>query len=63
MLAKSLAEKLGWQFIDGENAFHDCESEILATQLLKENIVVTTDPAIVCSEKIGSYCHLNLLSI
>lgn len=71
MLAKTLAEKLGWQFIDidlglefrvgrilpeiigkqGEKAFHDCESEILATQLLKENIVVTTDPAIVCSEK------------
>jgi shikimate kinase len=71
LLAKTLAEKLGWQFIDidlglefrvgrilpeiigkqGENAFHDCESEILATQLLKENIVVTTDPAIVCSEK------------
>jgi len=53
LLAKNLAEKLGWQFIDidlglefrvgrilpeiigkqGENAFHDCESEILATQL------------------------------
>lgn len=71
LLAKTLAEKLGWQFSDtdlglefrvgrtmhemmgkqGEIAFHDCESEILTTQLLKENLVVTTDPTIVCSEK------------
>ena len=71
LLAKTLAEKLGWQFVDddlgleirigrtlpdiigkqGENAFHDCEFEILATQLTKDNLVIITDPAIVDSEK------------
>ena len=71
LVAKTLAEKLSWQFIDadlglefrigrtltgilgkqGMDVFHDCESEILATQLTKENIVVTTDPGVVCSEK------------
>lgn len=71
LFAKSLAEKLGWQFVDadfglefqigrtiseivgkqGVNAMQDCESEILATLLNKENIVVTTDASIVSHEK------------
>lgn len=71
LVAKTVAEKLGWQFIDadlglefrigrtltdimgrqGVDTFYDCESEILATQLTLDNIVVTTDPSIVCSEK------------
>ena len=70
LLAKKLAEQLGWQFIDadlglefnigrglneilgtGLDAYYDCQSEILATQLNKENIVVATDGTIVCSEK------------
>jgi shikimate kinase len=71
VLAKALAEKLGWQFIDadlgleahigrtlseivgkhGEEAFHQCESEILTQLLDKENIVVATNASIVSSEK------------
>jgi shikimate kinase len=71
LVAKTLAEKLGWQFINadlglefhigrtlneilgkhGEKAFHHCASEILANQLQKEKIVVTTDASIVCHEK------------
>ncbi len=70
-LAKALAEKLGWQFVNadfelefrigrtlneiigkhGEEAFYQCESEILTDLLRKENIVVTTDASIVCNEK------------
>ncbi len=33
-----------------ENAFQDCLAEILAYQITKENIVVTTDDSIVCHE-------------
>ena len=71
LLAKTLANKLGWQFINadlglesrfgrtihellgkkGEEAFYDCESELLTTQLALENIVVATDASIACSEK------------
>ena len=70
-LAKTLAEKLGWEFINanldlemrvgrivdeiigttGLKEFHDCQAEILSSQLNKENIVVTTDAGIVCYEK------------
>lgn len=71
LVAKTLAEKLGWQFIDadfglelnigrdlneilgkqGQEAFYDCQSEILDALLKKENIVVATDGSIACSEK------------
>lgn len=70
LVAKSLAEKLGWKFIDadlglesrigattqdilgqGENDFHQCQYEILMEICKKDNIVVTTDASIVCSEK------------
>lgn len=70
LLAKTLAEKLGWKFVDadfglefnigrnlvdivgkqGADKFHDCESEILTT-LSKENVVVATDGAVICSEE------------
>ena len=70
LLAKTVAEKLGWQFIDadlgveihlgrtiaeitgnhGEEAFHACQSELLHRLMFQENIVVTTDSSIVCSE-------------
>lgn len=72
ILAKTLAEKLGWKFIDadlgieirlgrtmheiigkeGEDAFYNSQSEILHRLMLQENIVVSTDASIVCSEKI-----------
>lgn len=71
VLAKGVAEKLGWKFIDadfslapsigrdtkeilgsaGTEIFEKCLSEILSHQLTQENIVVTTDDSIVCSEK------------
>ena len=71
LVAKTLADKLGWQFIDanldlefrigrtlneimgkeGAEVFHNCEAEILTSQLSKENIVVTTDASIACFEK------------
>lgn len=71
VLAKALAEKLGWKFIDtdfslapsigrpladilgnqGEEAFQHCLSDILSYQQRQENIVVTTDDSIVCSDK------------
>ncbi|MCL9683659.1 shikimate kinase [Legionella maioricensis] len=71
LVAKTLAEKLDWQFIDadfglefnigrdlneilgnqGKEAFYECQSEILAALLKKENIVVATDGSIACSEK------------
>ena len=70
LVAKSLAEKLGWKFIDadlglesrvgetthdilgqGEKDFHQCQYEILVEICKKDNVVVTTDASIVCSEK------------
>lgn len=71
VLAKALAEKLGWKFINadfglapiigrslneivgkqGEEEFQHCLSEILAYQRSQENIVVTTDDSIICSDK------------
>ena len=71
LLAKALAEKLSWRFVNadfelefrigrtlneiigkhGEEAFYQCESDILTDLLRKENIVVTTDASIVCNEK------------
>lgn len=70
LLAKTVAEKLGWQFIDadlsletrigctlhdmigstGEEAFYNCEAEILSFQINQENIVVATDASLVCTE-------------
>jgi shikimate kinase len=70
LFAKTLADNLGWQFIDadfgleiligraiteiigkqGEECLCDCESEILASQLIKENIVVATDASIICND-------------
>lgn len=35
----------------GANAFHDCEFEVLTSLVKQENIVITTDASIVCSEK------------
>lgn len=71
LVAKNLAEKLGWKFIDadlglesrigattqvilgqGENDFHQCQYEILMEICKKDNVVVTTDASIVCSEKL-----------
>jgi shikimate kinase len=70
VLAKAVAEKLGWKFINadlglefhigrsldeilgkGEEAFHNCQHEILTALLRQENIVVTTDASIICAEK------------
>lgn len=71
LLAKTVAEKLGWQFVDadfgleyrigktlhealgkqGEEAFYHCQVEILQQQLQQENIVVATDSAVACSDK------------
>lgn len=71
LLAKALAEKLGWDFFDadiglealvgkpiseikkkeGEQAFYDCQYEILKSLLNKDKVVVTTDTSVVCSEK------------
>lgn len=71
LVAKSLAEKLGWKFIDadlglesrigatthdilgqGEGDFHQCQYKILTEICQKDNVVVTTDASIVCSEKL-----------
>jgi shikimate kinase len=71
LVAKLLAEKLGWKFIDadlgletrvgstihnilgqGESHFYDCQHEILSELCSKDNIVVTTDPSVVCSDKL-----------
>ncbi|TAL65344.1 MAG: shikimate kinase, partial [Legionella sp.] len=71
LVAKTVAEKLGWQFInadfslefrigrhleeileaDGLASFYKCQGEILAAHLNKEEIVVSTDPSIVCEKK------------
>lgn len=71
LLAKTVAEKLGWQFIDadlglefhigrsldeilgeqGQEAFYDCQSEILTSLLSQKNIVVAMDASIVCCKK------------
>jgi len=71
LLAKALAEKLAWSFVDadlglerqvgrtldeiigkqGEEAFHQCETEILSHYLGRENIVVTTGASIIATEK------------
>lgn len=73
LLAKTLAEKLSWEFIDadlglefrigrtideimgsaGVKRFHDCQTEIIASLLNKENIVVTTDASIVDHAETG----------
>jgi shikimate kinase len=47
-IGRTLNEILGKT---GEEAFHQCESEIFLNQLKKENIVLTTDASIVCNEK------------
>lgn len=84
LVAKTVAEKLGWQFIDadlglefrmgrtlteilgkqGENSFYACQSELLATLMNQEHIVVTTDASIVCSEQnrqlLSTECVVNL---
>lgn len=71
VVAKHLAEKLGWKFVDadlgletrigstipdilgqGENNFYSCQHEILSELCSKDNIVVTTDPSAVCSDKL-----------
>lgn len=71
LVAKNLAEKLGWRFIDadlglevrvgatihdilgkGEQDFHQCQHQILAEICKKDNVVVTTDASVACSEKI-----------
>jgi len=47
-IGQSLAKILGNQ---GEEAFQHCLSDILSYQQRQENIVVTTDDSIVCSDK------------
>ena len=46
------SEILGEQ---GETNFHQCLSDILTHQIKIDNIIVTTDDSIICSEK---NCHL-----
>lgn len=68
LIAKTVAEKLGWQFIDadfdlefriglnineilgkeGAQFFYQCQTQMLAAQSSREDIVVTTDASIVC---------------
>jgi len=47
-IGRSLNEILGKQ---GEASFHECEAKILAHYITKENIVVTTNDAIVTTEE------------
>lgn len=47
-IGRSLAEIVGKQ---GEESFQHCLAEIMSHQCGKENIVVTTDDSIVCSEQ------------
>ena len=47
-IGRNASEILG---AHGEEAFHRCLSEILSYQLTQDNIVVTTDDSIVCTEK------------
>ncbi len=47
-VGRTLNEIIGKQ---GEDALHQCESEILAHQLSKEKIVVVTDSCIISTEK------------
>jgi shikimate kinase len=71
LLCKTLAEKLGWQYIDanlgleryygrrlneiigkqGEEAFHQCEAEVLSYYIGKENVVVTMEDGVIATEK------------
>ncbi len=70
LLGKSLAEKLGWQYVDanlgleryigrrlqdiigkqGEEAFHQCEADILSHYLNQEHVVVTMDDGVITTE-------------
>ena len=47
-IGKPLIQILGKQ---GEENFHQCLLDILSNQISKENIVVTTDDSIICSNK------------
>ncbi|NDH08064.1 MAG: hypothetical protein EBY16_00300 [Gammaproteobacteria bacterium] len=47
-IGRPLTEIIGKQ---GEESFHQCLSDILLHQTSKENIVVTTDDCIICSDK------------
>jgi shikimate kinase len=71
LMAKALAEKLGWQFIDvnpsleryigrtlneiigkqGEEAFHECEAEIISHYLAKEHVVLVMEEAVIATAK------------
>jgi shikimate kinase len=71
LLAKTVAQFLGWRFVDadlglefhigrhlheilgeqGQNAFYDCQFDILTSLCTQEHIVVTTDPSVACFEK------------
>lgn len=75
LLAKTLAEHLGWRFInadfglefhigrhltdiigkEGNNNFHQVQTEIFSSLIKEENIVVNTDASTVCSSNI---CNL-----
>lgn len=68
---KTLAKKLGWQYIDanpgleryigrslseilgkeGEEAFHQCEAEIIAHYIGKNHVVVVMEEAVIATEK------------
>lgn len=47
-IGRSMTDIIGKQ---GEETFQNCLTEILQNQIGKENIVVTTDDSIVCSEE------------
>ena len=47
-IGKNLAEIVGKQ---GEEAFHQCEAEIIANYIGKDNIVVVLEEAVIATEK------------
>jgi shikimate kinase len=71
LLAKNLAQSLGWRFVDadlgleshigrhlheilgeqGTDAFYNSQFDILTSLCTQENIVVSTDSSVTCSEK------------
>ena len=61
-IGRSVSDIIGKQ---GEKLFYHCLSDILSYQLTQDNIVVTTDDSIVCSEKnrqlLSSVCVVNAL--
>ncbi len=71
LLSEALAERLGWQYIDGnpsleryigrnlneilgrrgEEAFHQCEAEIISHYMSKDHVVVLMEEAVIATEQ------------